>query len=123
MIPQCLPDRDENDRRWKRLDLPLDFPLRFAMWEMFQPGLCIAMHKFSTDSIPDGVKCEGVFQSYERQCFSYILYHSTWPAVPIGEMIPPIEEEPRIEIFTLGDNPTRLGKVDSWRDLPSLLGG
>jgi hypothetical protein len=126
-MSNILPDRELDDRRWKRLDLPLDFPFRFVVWEALMPGLCIPMHKFSTDSFPDGVKCEGIFYSSERQCWTYMLYHPTWSSVPVGETIPTITEEVHIEVFTLGDDPAKaihsLGKVDSWRDLPSLLGG
>lgn len=126
-FPQCLPQREVDDRCWKKLDVPIDFPLRFMLWEMLQPQMCIPMHKFSTDTFPDGVKCETMFYSADRQCYSYVLYHPSWPSVPVGEIIPYINEEVHIEVFTLGDDPAKainsLGKVNSWRDLPSLLGG
>jgi hypothetical protein len=125
--PQLVPRREPEDRRYRRFDVPIEFPLRFLMWEALQSGLCIPMHKFSTDTFPDGVACEGVFYSPERDCFSYILYHPSWSSVPVGNSIPPVEEEVHIEVLTLGDDPTKsinsLGKVNSWRDLPSLLGG
>jgi hypothetical protein len=125
--PQPLPSREEDDRRWKKLDLPIDFPMRFLMWEMLQPRMCIPMHKFKTDTFPDGVRCEAIFYSVDRQCYSYILYHPSWPSVPLGDMIPHVDEEVHIEVYTLGDDPdkaiNKLGEAKSWRELPSLLGG
>jgi hypothetical protein len=122
-----LPRREPQDRCYRRFDLPTEFPLRFMLWEMLSPRMCIPMHKFTTDTFPDGVRCEAAFYSPDRDCLSYILYHPSWPAVPMGDIIPPIEEEVHIEVYAIGDDPNkaihRLGTAKSWRDLPSLLGG
>lgn len=127
MMP-TLPDRAIDDRCWKVLHLPVDFPFRFVVWEMLQAGMCIPMHKFSTDACPDGVKIDGIFYAPDYAAWAYVLYHPSWPSVPLGDMIPRINDsDVRMEVFVLGDDPSKmiqsLGKVQSWRDLPSLLGG
>lgn len=116
-----------DDRRFKRLSLPMDFPLQFIAFESLQPGLCIPTKKFKTDSLPQGIKVVAVDYNMAIAAWTYILYHKDWPVLPMGEIIPEIQEEVHIEVIVIGDEPSKqvhsLGTAKSWRDLPSLLGG
>jgi hypothetical protein len=97
------------------------------LWEMLTPQMCIPMHKFTTDTFPDGVpsRPRSTAPTATASPTSSIIHHG--PTVPMGDTIPPIEEEVHIEVYTLGDDPTksvhRIGTAKSWRELPSLLGG
>lgn len=117
--------RADDDRRFKILNLPHEFPLMFALHQSLQPDTCVMCHRFKTDDFPEGITLETVFYDHQTQTMAYVLYHPSWASVPLGERFPTIHsDQVQMEVFKYTNTTQKvsMGTAKSWRDLPSLLG-
>lgn len=120
---------DQRERRYKKITVNQDFPLRMWMAESVHPGNTLVRWRFEGIYLPKGFEVVGCQYDFNSTGFSYILYHESWDIVPDGEYVPEIFGVERahlnIEVFKITDDtrivPYAKEPISDWRKLESMI--